>query len=157
MIGQFDNLPNDTVFKKRYRWMTRFKRGDEVLFEGFAKLGSRPTLDENEINFLSHKTWIPGKVSWEEITINHWGLTDEILEKWQKAVRDLDMVELILYDGCGARLETWTVHAARTARTNVDSWLTGDDPYPHNTELTIRYSRAEFASEKEIPGLEPPV
>jgi|GEM_PF-5235134 len=140
----YDKRPEDTVFKKRFRWMARFKRGDEVLFEGFAKVPARPQLNDEEINFLSSKTWIPGKASWEEITINHYGATDEVLEKWQNAVRELDTVELLLYDGCGGLLETWIVHAARTARTKVDSSLLGTDPCPHNTEMTIRYSRAEF-------------
>lgn len=68
---------NDVVFKRKYRWMfSIFTDCQGVIPAQFVKLASRPnlTIEETEINFLHGKMWIPGKGSWETITVTYYDL-----------------------------------------------------------------------------------
>jgi hypothetical protein len=68
---------NDIVFKRKYRWMfSIFTDCQGAIPPQFVKLASRPnlTIEETEINFLHGKMWIPGKGSWETITITYYDL-----------------------------------------------------------------------------------
>lgn len=63
---------SNVVFKRKYRWTLRIESpcGDPIP-ETIVKLAARPnlTIEETEINFLHGKTWIPGKGTWETITV----------------------------------------------------------------------------------------
>lgn len=68
---------NDVVFKRKYRWMFSIETDCMGSIPAqFVKLASRPnlTIEETEINFLHGKMWIPGKGSWETITVTYYDL-----------------------------------------------------------------------------------
>ena len=73
---------NDVVFKRKYRWLfsvyTDCPTGgqDGLISPQLVKLASRPnlTVEETEINFLHGKMWIPGKGSWETVTVTYYDL-----------------------------------------------------------------------------------
>ena len=64
---------SEVRFIRKYRWsLTGLdKDGNIVMSEIFVKVTKRPTLkvEETEINFLSKKNWIPGKVCWESMYV----------------------------------------------------------------------------------------
>jgi len=63
---------NDVVLKRKYRWMfSIYTDCAGQIPAQMVKLASRPnlTIEETEINFLHGKMWIPGKGSWETITV----------------------------------------------------------------------------------------
>lgn len=69
---------DNIVFKRKYRWTLQLKTNcnNGVIPPYFVKVASRPNLsiDETEINFLNSKMWIPGKASWETITVTLYDL-----------------------------------------------------------------------------------
>jgi len=74
-----DQLGGDNVvFKRKYRWTFELKTncsGGRIA-PFYVKLASRPnlTIEETEINFLNSKMWIPGKASWETITVTFYDI-----------------------------------------------------------------------------------
>lgn len=67
----------DAIFKRKYRWMFSIDTDCQgSIAPQFVKLASRPnlTIEETEINFLHGKMWIPGKGSWETITVTYYDL-----------------------------------------------------------------------------------
>lgn len=68
------------VFKRKYRWTMDFvcpckaKIGTHLV-----KVSSRPniTIEETEINFLHGKMWIPGKATWETISVTFYDIIDK--------------------------------------------------------------------------------
>lgn len=67
---------NDVLFKRKYRWMFSIDTDcyGQSIAPQFVKLASRPnlTIEETEINFMHGKMWIPGKGSWETITVTYY-------------------------------------------------------------------------------------
>lgn len=63
------------IFKRKFRWTFTVEDicGTSRVPENFVKLAARPNLsiEETEINFLNAKTWIPGKGSWNTITVTY--------------------------------------------------------------------------------------
>ena len=170
-IGQlgFRNL----VFKRKFRFTFVLEEicGSQRVPEHFVKVASRPNLsiEETEINFLNAKTWIPGKASWETITVTYvdvaspemgplfnwmasvYNFTDPIqLEQGSQRADYTATGVLKLWDGCGQLLEIWTMK---------DVWPTainfGDLDYSNSEEstieLTLRYSDVSY--ENICPGL----
>lgn len=70
---------SDIVFKRKYRWTFEVQTpcGPNIP-ESFVKLAARPnlTIEETEINFLHGKMWIPGKGSWETITVTYYDVAN---------------------------------------------------------------------------------
>lgn len=64
----------NAVFKRKYRWTFALDTPCGPIPETIVKLASRPNLsiEETEINFLHGKMWIPGKASWETITVTYY-------------------------------------------------------------------------------------
>lgn len=66
------------IFKRKYRWTFKVdcSCGFGSIPEYFVKLASRPnlTIEEQEINYLHGKMWIPGKGSWETITVTYYDI-----------------------------------------------------------------------------------
>ena len=65
------------VFKRKYRWtlaIDPYCSGLGVIPPNFVKLASRPNLsiEETEINFLNGKMFIPGKGTWETVTVTYY-------------------------------------------------------------------------------------
>jgi len=155
-----------TIFKRKFRWTFRVDdicSGDSVP-EHFVKMAARPnvSIEETEINFLNGKTWIPGKATWETITVQYYdvaSIDNRGLWRWLASVYDFtDPINLKMgsssnqyageavikmFDGCGTPLENWILQ---------DCWPTtinwGELDYTNseecNIELTLRYSQVTY-------------
>ena len=154
------------VFKRKFRWTMSigFCDGTKVVPQEFVKVGARPQLDieETEINYLHGKTWIPGKASWEAITVTYYDVAtkDNVdLWSWIASVYDFTspdclwmnskrsgyagVASLYLLDGCGNPVEFWQLG---------DVWPTsvkfGDLDYANSEtvdiEVTLRYSSVSY-------------
>lgn len=72
------------VLKRKYRWAFELETncggsgggvsGTTIITPSFVKLAARPniTIEETEINFLNQKMSIPGKATWETITVTYY-------------------------------------------------------------------------------------
>jgi len=128
--------PN-VVFKRKFRWTFEVQSVGGCQFSippYFCKVSARPNIsfEDTEINWLNDKTWIPGKASWESITVTYVDVAGTLqgdangantgLYDWLAAVFDftrptrkqmnyalnyIGLVTLKLYDGCGAVVEQW--------------------------------------------------
>ena len=169
-IGQlgFKNL----VFKRKFRFTFELFDicGGQSVPKHFVKVASRPNLsvEETEVNFLNAKTWIPGKASWETMTVTYidvassevaplynwlasvYDFTDPINLKMGATRMDYSATGVLkLWDGCGSIMETWTMK---------DVWPTainfGDLDYASSDEctieLTLRYTDVVY--ENHCPG-----
>lgn len=70
----------ELIFKRKYRWTFELISpcGPSVPTH-VVKLAARPnlTIEETEINFLHGKMWIPGKGSWETITVTFYDIGND--------------------------------------------------------------------------------
>jgi len=70
---------SDIIFKRKFRWLFEVQipchsGNDNGLIPGsFVKVSSRPNIDfeETQIDFLNGRTWIPGKATWQTITVTY--------------------------------------------------------------------------------------
>lgn len=161
----------DVVFKRKYRWTFQVDNicGGKSIPPSFVKLASRPniSIEETEINFLNGKFWIPGKGSWETITVTYYDVGGNVgdgitaLYTWLAAVYQFNnpvtlkqgsrtadysaRARINMYDGCGTSMETWTLGDAWPQAINF-----GDLDYSSSEEatieITLRYSQVEFNS-----------
>ena len=162
------------VFKRKYRWTFEVEWNSQKIGKNFVKLASRPnlTIEETEINYLHGKMWIPGKASWETITVTYYdvskaqgnGITG--LYSWLASIYNfqdtgsLSMQQttiqgtgknagwagtglLQMYDGCGKELEQWQLKGVWPSAVNF-----GDLDYSSSeevtVELTLRYYQAIY-------------
>ena len=168
---------DDIIFKRKFRWGLTIDTCANTIDEHLVKLASRPNLsiEETEINMKHAKTWIPGKASWETITVTYYDVVDQELQglyAWLGAVynfltpngilgnsadkslnltmgsklRDYrGIATLRLYDGCGETVETWKLRDAWPQSVNF-----GDLDYSSSEEVTIemtlRYSDVSYVS-----------
>jgi len=156
------------VYKRKFRWTFRITdlcNGGSV-DEHFVKLAARPnlTIEETEINFLNAKKWIPGKGAWETITVTYYDVAtndNKDLWNWLASVYDytdnvgLKMgsrqgdyagnAELVLYDGCGTRLEKWNLYDVWPQAMNFGE-LDYSTSEESTIELTLRYSSVKYES-----------
>lgn len=157
------------VFKRKFRWTFTIvgfcNNQKNIVPEYFVKTAGRPNLaiEETEINHLNAKAWIPGKASWETITVNYvdtatsqmqpiwnwlatiYNFTDPVnLQMGVK--RDWDATgTLYLYDGCGTLLEGWQLqHMFPTAINFGELDYSSSDIC--DIELTLRYSDVIYTS-----------
>lgn len=165
----------DTEFKRKFRWTFEIfgfcKNEQNVIPEHFVNIASRPnlTIESTEINHLHAKTWIPGKASWETISVTYLDVAHvqmKPLWDWMATIYDLtDPVNLrmgskrdwdatgvlTMYDGCGNILETWELKHLFPEGINF-----GDVDYSSSDiatiELTLRYSDVKYRS--HCPGFE---
>jgi hypothetical protein len=65
------------IFKRKYRWTFEVSWNGQKIGKNFVKLASRPnlTIEETEINYMHGKMWIPGKASWETITVTYYDVS----------------------------------------------------------------------------------
>jgi len=158
----------DLVFKRKFRWTFRIDEicGSQRVEEHFVKLAARPnlTIEEQEINFLNAKTWIPGKAAWETITVTYYDVAsndNNALWNWLASVYDYtDPVQLnmgssranygaignlVLFDGCGTRIEKWTLGDLWPQAINFGE-LDYSASEEATVELTLRYSDVAYES-----------
>ncbi len=181
-IGQIGT--GSVLHKRKFRWTVEVLKGfgnDAVVLvpEDYVKLASRPniTIEETEIHHLNAKTYIPGKGTWETITVTYYDVavqggdgntglftwlanvydyTNPVTLK-QNSIRTNYSANCIctLYDGCGAALEQWVL---------ADSWPTavnfGELDYSSSEECTIevtlRYSNVAYTSLSSCVGTPAP-
>jgi hypothetical protein len=157
---------NNLIFKRKFRWTLRIFDicGGQEIPKDYVKLAARPniTIEETEINHLNAKTWIPGKGTWETITVTYYDVaTIDIkpLYDWLATVYDfVDPValkqgsiradyagkaELVLYDGCGQELEIWTLGDVWPQAINFGE-LDYSNSEEVTIELTLRYSDVAY-------------
>lgn len=158
----------DLIFKRKFRWTFRFENICQGLKvpESFVKVAARPnlTIEETEINFLNAKTWIPGKASWETITLTYYDVADRAnsnLWNWLASVYNftnpvtLEMGAnrnqyagrgiLVMYDGCGTPLERWQLDDAWPQAINFGE-LDYSSSEEATIELTLRYGQVRYQS-----------
>jgi len=158
---------SNTVFKRKFRYTLKIDSKcptrDDIP-EHYVKVASRPNLgiEEVELNFLNAKKWIPGKATWENLTVTYIDVATQQMKPlydWLATMYDFtDPVQLnqghlpddysgtatlTMWDGCGSPLETWLME---------DMWPTainfGDLDYSSSeectVELTMRYSQVSY-------------
>lgn len=159
----------DITFKRKFRWTFEIfgfcNNQQNLVPEHFVSVASRPNLsiEETEINHLNAKTWIPGKASWETITVTYMDVAHDqmrLLWNWLATVydftdpinlrmgnkRDWDATGVLnMYDGCGVLLESWAMQHMFPTAINF-----GDVDYSSSDiatiELTLRYSDVIYRS-----------
>lgn len=169
-------LPN-LLAKRNFRWtfeVTRNCNGSpKNIGSNFVQMASRPnlTIEETEINYLNGKMWIPGKASWETITVTYldiatrenqnlfnwlaavYNFTDSIKLQQGSIARDYQAEgKLIMYDGCGEPLERWTLGNMWPTSINFGE-LDMSSSEIAKIELTLRYSNVSY--ESLCPGFKP--
>ena len=167
------------VFKRKFRWTFALSVpcGTGNIPETIVKVANRPslTIEETEINYLHGKMWIPGKASWETLSVTYYDVVNagtggdvSNLYGWLATVYNFNDPDgnvtmssrkgtgsigtgyagtgtLTMYDGCGAPMEQWTLSHVWPQSINF-----GDLDYSSseeaNIELTLRYSTAIYTN-----------
>ena len=161
--------PN-VLHKRKFRWTFSVAReGRKNVPASFVKLAARPnlTVEETEINFLNGKKFIPGKGTWETITVTYYdvstGGTDNVgLWEWLADVYDFtDSVNLKqstrtscytgvgtckMYDGCGYSLETWKLNDCWPQAVNFGE-LDYSSSEEATIEVTLRYASVDYKND----------
>jgi hypothetical protein len=158
---------NNTIFKRKFRFtfeITNICGRNVSVPTSFVKLAARPSLviEDTEFNFLHAKTWVPGRATWEAISVTYIDAINPQKPNFFKPLFDwlaslyafhrpaelymgstrenYSAVGILkMLDGNGTILETWTLN---------DMWPTainfGSLDYSSNEETTIelnlRYS-----------------
>ena len=165
---------NDIVFKRKYRWTFEVKDicGGGKVPAHVVKLAARPniTIEETEINFLHAKTWIPGKGTWETISVTYYDIggpgAAEMINLWtwlnsvymfQNSTKLFQASRrggplgrgyaatglLSLYDGCGIEMERWVLGDLWPQAINFGE-LDYSSSEEVTLELTLRYSEVDY-------------
>ncbi len=158
------------VFKRKFRWtfeVINVCSGNVP--ETFVKLAARPniSIEEQEINFLNGKLWIPGKGTWETIAVTYYdvaagqsGASDmSVVYSWIASVYNFtDPIRLQqsstaagysgigvlnLYDGCGTGIEQWQLGNMWPQAINFGE-LDYSSSEECTVEVTLRYSQVKF-------------
>lgn len=159
----------DITFKRKFRWTFSIygfcNNITNIIPEHFVQTSGRPniSIEETEINHLNGKMWIPGKASWETITVTYIDVAHEdMLPLWNWLATVYDFTDPInlrqgtridwdatgilnMYDGCGTLLERWELKHLWPQSINF-----GDLDYSSsdtaNIELTLRYWDVSYRS-----------
>lgn len=154
------------IFKRKFRWTFKVNNicGSTEVPEHFVKVAARPnlTIEETEINFLNAKTWIPGKASWETITVTYYDVASrdnaglwnwlasvynftkpKRLEQGANRAQYAGRAVLTMFDGCGKPLERWKMNDAWPQAINFGE-LDYSSSEEATVELTLRYSEVEY-------------
>lgn len=167
---------HNLVFKRKFRWTFELTPylgnagGTQNKLVSYIKLASRPNLsvEETEINYLNQKKWIPGKASWETITLTFYDVASQDMQPcwdWISSVYQLNhdgqtglavdqkqgnmvqdygaKVTLTLLDGCGNPLEVWQLDDVWPQAINFGEldYASSDEA---TIELTLRYSQCDY-------------
>lgn len=161
------------TIKRKFRWtfeITGFCSDGQgnvrnLIPQHFVKVASRPNLsiEETELNHLNAKTWIPGKASWETITVTYIDVAHmDQMQLWQWLATVYDFTspitlqqgekrnwdatgQLYMYDGYGNAVESWQLlHMFPTAINFGD--LDYSSSEEATIELTLRYSDVTYTS-----------
>jgi hypothetical protein len=165
------------IFKRKFRWTMEisFCNGTATVAKEFVKVGNRPQIDieEQEINYLNGKMWIPGKATWQTMAITYYdvagttvtplagGASTTSILSWIASIYDITdpvclnmnakpndyegQAILTLYDGCGIPLEQWTLLHVWPQSVNWGD-LDMSSSEECTIELTLRYSQVTYQS-----------
>ena len=166
------------IFKRKFRWTMSIayclEGTEKFVPEEFVKVGARPQVDieETEINYLHGKMWIPGKATWQTMTVTYYDVAGDVtglehsaniagLFGWLASIYDItDPVNLymgskaadyqgealiLLYDGCGSALEGWMLQNVWPQSINFGE-LDMSSSEECTIELTLRYSNVEYTT-----------
>jgi len=165
---------SSVIFKRKFRWTMKivYCTGGvtKTVAEEFVKIGSRPQIDieETEINYLHGKMWIPGKATWQTMSVTYYdvagkvaGVSTNSLFGWLASVYDITdptklymgsrladyegQANIFLYDGCGNALEGWLLNNVWPQSINFGE-LDMSNSEECTVELTLRYSNVAYAS-----------
>lgn len=157
-----------TRIKRKYRYTFQVQTCNTFVPEWFVKSANRPNLDieETEINFLNGKTWIPGKGTWQELTVTYidavspgasnattalyswiasvYNILDPVnLEMGTAAAEYAGQATLRLYDGCGNTMEQWLLLNIWPKSINFGD-LSNDSSEECTIELTMRFTNVTY-------------
>lgn len=153
--------PNNMVIKRKFRWTLEWEDAKSyklIAPESFVKLASRPNMvfEESVVNNGNSKYWIPGKSSWEQITVTYFDVRKDeggalfmywVAQQYQRESNEPLKIEpalatLRLYDGCGNLMENWLLEDAIVTSVSFGSldYVSDEDV----AEATIRYSRVYY-------------
>lgn len=171
------------IFKRKFRWTFEIEYccnavddfGNPVdpktVAKEFVKIGARPQIDieEIEINYLNGKMWIPGKGTWQTMTVTYYdvagatnaGINTTSVLAWIATIYDFTdpyclqmnsvpeqyegVARLILWDGCGNPLEGWILRHVWPQSVNWGD-LDMSSSEECTVELTLRYSEVSYKS-----------
>jgi hypothetical protein len=136
---------NVTCIKRKFRWLVRGMRGDEMLFEHFVRVTSRPNLkiEETSLEKDGKTCWIPGKAEWEAIYFTLYGISDQEAETVSDGLRVADRVELSLLDGCGCLLELWTLKGLETLHCKKITDYAPPEEFS-DLEINLKYEEVNY-------------
>lgn len=159
----------DQIFKRKFRYTFEIfgfcGNARNIVPEHFVNTASRPNveIEETEINHLNGKTWIPGKATWQTISVQYLDVANaEMSSLWNWLATVYDFTDPInlrqgerrdwsatgvlnMYDGCGVLLEGWELQ--RMFPTGIDFGDVGYDSSDIATiDLTLRYSDVKYRS-----------
>ena len=73
------------IFKRQFRWTMEIQyciNGSNYITvaEQLVKVGARPQLDieETQIDYLHGRMWIPGKVTWQTMTVTYYDVAGAV-------------------------------------------------------------------------------
>lgn len=176
-------LASDRVtLKRKFRWRfyVNLNCGGGFIPASFVKLAARPNLsiEETELNYLNAKTWIPGKGTWETITVTYYDVGgndadvsagSSALFTWINSVYQIANTGatsrnaatslcqsskradyagtgvLTLLDGCGQRMEQWTMYGMWPQAVNFGE-LDYSSSEEVTIELTLRYDAVDYVN-----------
>lgn len=163
------------IFKRKFRWTFEIEfccdQGGKQVAKDFVKVGNRPQIDieEQEINYLNGKMWIPGKATWQTMAITYYdvagtannGASTVSLLSWIATIYDFTdpvcltmnskpssyegVARLILFDGCGQPLEIWILRHVWPQSINWGD-LDMSSSEECTIEITLRYSEVCYQS-----------
>lgn len=159
----------DVPFKRRFRFTFEIQgfcnNQKNKVPEYFVQVASRPSLsvEETQIDHLNARTWIPGKATWETMSVTYYDAAhDEMRSLWnwlatvydftdpvnmsQGERRDWDATGILnMYSGCGTLLEGWELQHMWPTSINF-----GELDYSNSDiatiELTLRFSDVKYRS-----------
>ena len=154
----------EVMFKRKFRWKFIVDSPAGEIKMDYVKVAARPSLsiEETEINFLNAKMFIPGKATWETITVTYYDIGGKNVNLWSWLASVYDFTKdgdkmsstpkgyagqgtLTLLDGFGGDVEEWQLDNMWPSAANF-----GDLDYSSSeectVELTLRYSKVRYTN-----------
>ena len=154
------------VHKRKFRWTFEVRRTGGGVPASFVKMAARPniSIEETEINFLNGKTYLPGKGTWETITVTYYDVgSDDNIPLWTWLADVYNFTDPVgtyqnskrscysglgvctMYNGCGEAMERWTLGDAWPQAVNFGE-LDYSSSEEATIEVTIRYSNVSYVN-----------
>jgi hypothetical protein len=182
-IGYLGN--NAITFKRKFRWRIKIynTQGATVISNdgnsAMCRLSARPSFsfDEQEVNHVTEKVFLPGRPMWEPIEITVYDIgTEDYIYTWLQEfyepengrihpVAGVDGFQgkakkktclLQMMDGAGATMETWTLQGCWPQSIN---WGELDFSSSETADITftMRYDRATLVGGGDPLPTTPPL